>query len=100
MDLETQAVLDRHIAQRNFPGNERLGGGVTFLMPRDTGGGGGTDSSFSYHGKKLRVDYRDGVLKVNDLDYGPIAKGDRVDLRLLGRVFVNDAERQPVRASE
>jgi len=100
MDFETQAVLDRQIAQRNFPGRESSGGGVTFLMPPDTGGGGGTDSSFDFHGKKIRVDYRDGVLKVNDLNYGPIVKGDQVDLRILGRVFVNDTERQPVRGSE
>lgn len=94
-DLETQEVLTRHISQRNFPGRTRSAAGITFKMPNDSGGGGSSDDEFHFNGKKLRVLYENGKLRVNDQGFGSIAKGDTVDLRLLGHVFVNDVERHP-----
>ncbi len=94
-DLETQEVLMRHISQRNFPGRTRSAAGVTFKMPPDSGGGGSSDNEFHFKGKKIRVLYEAGKFRVNDQDFGSIAKGDTVDLRLLGQVFVNDIERHP-----
>lgn len=94
-DLETQAVLSRHISQRNFPGWTKSAAGVTFKMPSDSGGGGSSDDEFRFNGKKMRVLYKAGTLRVNDQDFGMVAKGDIVDLRLLGHVYVNDIERHP-----
>ncbi len=94
-DLETQEVLMRHISQRNFPGRTRSAGGVTFKLPNDSGGGGSSDNEFHFNGKKIRVLFEAGKLRVNDQDFGSIAKGDTVDLRLLGHVFVNNIERHP-----
>lgn len=94
-DLETQRVIDRHIAQRNFPGRTQSAAGITFMMPRDSGGGGSSDNEFHFNGKKLRVLYEAGNLQVNGQDFGTIAKGDTVDLRLLGHVYVNNIERHP-----
>ena len=94
-DLETQGVLDLHIAQRNFPSRTRSAAGITFMMPRDSGGGGSSDDEFHFNGKKMRVLYEAGKLQVNGHDFGSIAKGDTVDLRLLGYVYVNGLERHP-----
>jgi hypothetical protein len=94
-DLKTQEVLMRHIAQRNFPGRTSIAAGITFKMPNDTGGGGSSVDDFHFNGKKIRVLYENGKLSVNDKDFGSISKGDTVDLRMLGKVFVNDVERSP-----
>lgn len=92
-DLETQEVLMRHISQRNFPGRARSVAGITFKMPNDSGGGEWSDEEFHFIGKKMRVLYGAGKLRVNDQDYGSITKGDTVDLRMPDHVFVNDIER-------
>lgn len=65
-DLATQEALARHISQRNFPGRTRSAAGVTFKMPPDSGGGGSSDDEFHYNGKKMRVLYEGGKLRVND----------------------------------
>jgi len=98
-DLETQKVLKRHIERRNFPGRERSVAGVSLMMPSDTGSGRGKDD-FHWTGKKIRVSLVKGKLQVNGKNYGSVSKGDTVDLRLLGRVFVNDAERHPITQAE
>ncbi len=98
-DLETQEVLRRHIEQRNFPGQERSVGGVSLMMPSDTGSGRGIDD-FQWTGKKIRVSLVRGMLQVNGKEYGSVSKGDTVDLRLLGKVYVNDAERHPITQAE
>lgn len=94
-DLETQAVLMRHISQRNFPSRTTSAAGITFKMPTDSGGGGSSDDEFHFNGKKVSVLYERGKLRVNNQDFGGLAKGDTVDLRLPGHVFVNDVERHP-----
>lgn len=98
-DLETQEVLMCHIERRNFPGRERSVAGVSLMMPSDTGSGRGKDD-FHWKGKKIRVSLVKGKLEVNGKDYGSVSKGDTVDLRLLGQVFVNDAERHPIAQAE
>lgn len=94
-DLETQAVLSHHILKRNFPGETQSAAGVTFKMPSGSGGSVSSSDVFRYNGKKMSVLYKAGTLRVNDQDFGIVAKGDMVDLRLLGHVYVNDIQRHP-----
>ncbi len=94
-DLATQTVLSRHILKRNFPGETRSAAGVTFKIPSGSGGSVASSDEFRYNGKKMSVLYKAGALRVNDQDFGKVAKGDIVDLRLLGHVYVNDIERHP-----
>lgn len=94
-DLETQAVLERHISQRNFPGWTRVAAGITFIIPPDSGGSRISSDEFRFDGKKTQILYEGGRLRINNQDFGTVLKGSVVDLRLPGRVYVNDLERHP-----
>lgn len=94
-DMETQDVLNRHISQRNFPGTKKEAAGITWMVPS------ARRQSFSstrirVNGEKIQILYEGGVLRVNDRNFGSFSKGDVVDMRMPGRVFVNDKERLPV----
>lgn len=94
-DLETQEVINRHVSQRNFPGSKRVVAGVTWMLP-SAGRQSGSSKRIRVESEKVQILYESGVLRVNGRDFGSVSKGDVVDLRMLGRVFVNDAERLPV----
>lgn len=100
-NLRTQALVDELIEQRFFPGKELTAGNITVFTPgrsvRHSSGPNEFEIESRHLEKEFFAVYEGKNLLVNGEDFGPLNKGDIVDFRMPGKVFINDVERAPVR---
>jgi hypothetical protein len=73
--------------------------GVTFLVPWETSSAQDGDFGFKFDGETVKAETKGDVLHVDGRNYGPVKRGDVVDLTLRNRVMINGAEKQPQTAA-
>ncbi len=71
-------------------------GGVTFLVPLETGFASDGDAGFNFDGETLKANTRGGILYVARKSYGSVRRGDVVDLTSHGKVLINGLEKHPL----
>lgn len=78
-------------------GVEIKGGGVTFVVVSETSTSAYGDDGIEYKGESARAKTDGKTLTVDGANYGPVAAGDKIDLRTKGKVSINGTLRTPVK---
>ena len=100
--LFIMAVLALFIGGCEFRGSVKVGAGgprtlesrgVTFLVPWETSSTQDGDFGFKFDGETLQAETKGDILHVGGRSYGPVQRGDVVDLTSAKKVVINGVEK-------